>query len=203
MSQGLSCWREKHLLLENSGNLAWKIIEQITDWSKTLIHQIQEHVNDQRKLLERVYEQKVSYFDSIRDQFLQRALVFEQQHDTAQMQQLINQCNALKSDIAFLVYNERPITSIQLVTEEQLLQTCIEQKTADKESQTENPNTNLGLVNAEQDTRSSRIDHHDFDSNTSVQEVLIERCPLCYMIFPKSMNIGDRNVHINEHYQDD
>ena len=141
----------KHLI-STLCNQKWKIIEQITDWSKTLIHQIQEHVNDQRKLLERVYEQKVSYFDSVRDQFLQRALVFEQQHDTEQMQQLINQCNALKSDIAFLVYTERPITSIQLVTEEQLLQTCIEQKTIDKESQTENLNTNSGLVNTEQDT---------------------------------------------------
>ncbi|UJR21008.1 hypothetical protein I4U23_024108 [Adineta vaga] len=183
----------------------WKIIDQISEWSKTLIRQIQDHVNDQRTHLEQVYEHKVSYLDSIRDQFLSRALIFEQHNDTEQMQQLINQCNTLKSDIALLVYIERPITSIQLLTEEHLLQSyqqpCIERRTVDEECQTENTDFNSKLINTISVTQSPPVTQSE--SSRTIHEILMEKCPLCYMIFPNKMNADDRNLHINEHYRDD
>jgi hypothetical protein len=30
-----------------------------------------------------------------------------------------------------------------------------------------------------------------------------EKCPICFMIFPQSMITRDRNLHVNEHYNND
>jgi len=32
---------------------------------------------------------------------------------------------------------------------------------------------------------------------------LIEKCPICFMIFPSTMKAPDRSQHIKEHYTDD
>jgi hypothetical protein len=117
----------------------WKILDQMTEWSNMLINQIQEYVTQQRNLLEQEYANKVSRLNTIRDQIVEQALICEQKNDTEQIHYLINQCNTLKVELAMLVYIERPIPSIQLITEEQLTQQngneCNEQKTEDEQSQ--------------------------------------------------------------------
>ncbi len=117
----------------------WKIVDQISEWSQTLISQIQHHVSVQRQLLDQVYEKKVSYLNTICDRFLEQAVLYEQKKDIEQLNQLINQCNTLKFELAMVGCIDRPIASIQLITEEQLPQTdrdeCNVNKTEEEESQ--------------------------------------------------------------------
>jgi len=116
----------------------WKIADEITDWSKKLINQIQEYVTQQRELLEQEYTKKVSRLNTIRDLILEKTLIYEEKNETEQINQLINQCHILKIDLAMLVYIERPIPSIQLIIEEQLTQQsedeCNENKIEDEQS---------------------------------------------------------------------
>jgi hypothetical protein len=37
----------------------------------------------------------------------------------------------------------------------------------------------------------------------SRRDDLADKCPICYMIFPQTMTVHDRNLHVNEHYNDD
>ncbi|CAF3723256.1 unnamed protein product [Rotaria sordida] len=103
-------------------NQKWKIIDEITKWSTTLISQIQEHVTQQRKFLDQVYEKKVFCLNTIRDRILKQALIYEQKEDNEQVNQWLNQCNTLKLELATLNYINRPISTIQLVAEEQSIQ---------------------------------------------------------------------------------
>ena len=40
------------------------------------------------------------------------------------------------------------------------------------------------------------------EKNLVDQDGVMDRCPLCFMIFPFSMSVSNRNQHINEHYWD-
>ncbi|CAF0988937.1 unnamed protein product [Rotaria sp. Silwood1] len=119
-------------------NQKWKIVDEITKWSSTLMSQIQEYVTQQRKLLEEVYEKKVCYLHIIRDRIVEQALIYEQKQDNEQINQLLSQLNTLKFELATLTYINRPIATIQLVTEEQLIQPNVDEhneyKTEDEQS---------------------------------------------------------------------
>jgi hypothetical protein len=116
----------------------WKISDEITDWSKKLINQIQEHVTQQKDLLEQMYTNKVSLLNTMRDKVLEHLVIYEQKKDTEKINKLLNQCNTLKVELAMLMYVERPIVSIQVITEEQLTQQnqdeCNVHKTEDEQS---------------------------------------------------------------------
>ncbi|CAF1326690.1 unnamed protein product [Adineta steineri] len=214
----------------------WKIVDQITDWSATLIRQIQEHVDDQRKLLDQIYEQKVSYLDTVRDQFLKQVLVYDEKNDIQQIHQLIKQCNNLKFEVAMLVYVERPIVSIQLMAEELSPQVYQHESIEEEQSQIkliENNNNDINTNNNNSDEQTSSspkmilvnteatnllpppaiqsnnyddqsiVNSHELKTNITQHSLLMEKCPICYMIFPKIMSVSERNLHINEHYKDD
>ena len=40
-------------------------------------------------------------------------------------------------------------------------------------------------------------------TDTQIRNETTEKCPICFMIFPQSMNKQDRERHANEHYGDD
>ncbi|CAF2829298.1 unnamed protein product [Rotaria sp. Silwood2] len=119
-------------------NQKWKIVEEITKWGTTLISQIQEYVTQQRKLLDEIYEKKVLYLDTIRDRILEQTLIYEQKTDNEEINQWLNQLNTLKVELATLAYINRPISTIQLVTEEQSMQPNVDEyneyKTQDEQS---------------------------------------------------------------------
>jgi hypothetical protein len=121
---GISSETEIHHIFDHYTSMLcttkWKIVDEITEWSKTLVNQIQEHVTQQRNLLEEEYAKKVSNLNTLRDQFIERALIYEEKKDTEQINLLLNQCNTLKVELAALIYVDRPIPSIQLIIEEQM-----------------------------------------------------------------------------------
>ncbi|CAF3773402.1 unnamed protein product [Rotaria sordida] len=120
-------------------NQKWKIIDEITKWSTTLISQIQEHVTQQRKFLDQVYEKKVFCLNTIRDRILKQALIYEQKEDNEQVNQWLNQCNTLKLELATLNYINRPISTIQLVAEEQSIQPNTDEQNEQKTEVEQSP----------------------------------------------------------------
>ena len=125
----------------------WKIVEQINEWSTTLMHQIQEHVTAQRNLLEQVCEKKASDINTLRDRVLEKAVIHDQKNETKKIKHLLSRCTNLKYELGTLAYIERPIGSIQLIKEEQLMQ---QNQTESNENKTEDElikNHDSGVVN--------------------------------------------------------
>jgi uncharacterized C2H2 Zn-finger protein len=49
----------------------------------------------------------------------------------------------------------------------------------------------------------STIDDDISRSEVENRDDMMDKCPVCFMIFPKSMEKQDRAQHVNEHYEDD
>ena len=41
------------------------------------------------------------------------------------------------------------------------------------------------------------------ENTVSKRGDVAEKCPICFMIFPKIMSTHNRNIHVNEHYYND
>jgi hypothetical protein len=50
---------------------------------------------------------------------------------------------------------------------------------------------------------SSRAGNDISNSDVKGGDETIDKCPVCFMIFPKNMGKQDREKHANEHYLDD
>jgi hypothetical protein len=121
-------------------NTKWKISNEMTEWSKKLINQIQEYVAQQKELLEQEYAKKVTCLNTLRDQVLEQALQYGEKKDTEHIKELINQCNALKVELPMLVYVDRPIPSIKLISDEQMVQQSDNEFTVQKIEDEQSPN---------------------------------------------------------------
>ena len=53
------------------------------------------------------------------------------------------------------------------------------------------------------DNNQSIIDDDISENNFSKNDDLIEKCPICFMIFPSNMITYNRHLHVNDHYNDD
>lgn len=119
----------------------WKLSEEMSQWGSKLISQIQEHVQQQKELLESTYQQRKFYLEALCIRFLEQTQIYEQKQEFEQIDYWINKCNSLKFELARLAYIDRPISTIQLMTEGPLIQTnreqCIEEKKSEDEQSPE------------------------------------------------------------------
>lgn len=97
----------------------WKLSDEITEWRKTMMTWIEEYVTQQKKLVEQQYAKKMTCLNALRDLMLQQASKYEENKDTEQINQLVNQCENLKIELATLVPVMRSIPSLQLITDEE------------------------------------------------------------------------------------
>lgn len=122
----------------------WKLLDEITDWGKKNIEHIQEHVEQQKKITEDVYTQKVTKLTLLRDQCLKQASVLEDTKDTEQITQLVRKCESLKVELAELAQVYTVVNTIQLRTEEQIFQQNQKESIPQKTSN-ENPEQNVSV----------------------------------------------------------
>lgn len=97
----------------------WKMFDEITEWRKRLVQWIEEYDKQQRNLLEEHYGKKVTALTASRDQLLEQAGKYDEIKETEQINQLVDQCNTMKVELAVLVEMIRPIPSFQIVTDRQ------------------------------------------------------------------------------------
>jgi hypothetical protein len=94
---------------------------EISDWCRLLTHQIDSHAREQQRVLDQEFQKQADCLNSTRYQFIDAARPHEQRRDDDQIHQLLQQCNALKFELAALEFPERTVPFIQLLTEEQLV----------------------------------------------------------------------------------
>ena len=104
-----------------------QIVDEITHWSGTIIHQIQEHAQCQRKLLDDEYDRQASHLSEQRELLIGRAQMQESRRGGGPVEQLLDQCNELKREFLSMERPFRQIQTIQLVKEsERLMQNATE-----------------------------------------------------------------------------
>ena len=99
----------------------YQIADEITNWSGTIIHQIQEHAQCQRKVLDDEYERQASYLSEQRERLIARAQIQESRKSNEHIEELLDQCNELKLEFLSMERPFRQIRTIKLVMESELL----------------------------------------------------------------------------------
>ncbi len=63
--------------------------------------------------------------------------------------------------------------------------------------------TSLPVMNSTNNYSRSTSSNNDQNFYGANDDGLLEKCPVCFMIFPQTMIARDRSQHIHEHYIDD
>jgi hypothetical protein len=106
--------------------------DEINSWRDALVRQIDDHVRDQRRLLEQEYRKQQNYIEDTRQQFIDATRPLEHSGNNERIDQLIAQCKALKFELAALEFPERTIPFIEFMTEEKLARKKRDEKKTDR-----------------------------------------------------------------------
>ncbi len=110
-------------LLRDLQQEKWKAEENIRTWETALRFQIEEHVKEQKNLLESYYNDRQTVLEKKRAETIADAHNFYQPYDYTQLNNLIDQCKRLKFELSVaFIYEEKPISFIVCVTKEHLAQ---------------------------------------------------------------------------------
>lgn len=210
----------------------WEILDEITQWGEKNIAQIEEHVEQQKKIVEQEYAVKITNLNSVRSHMLKHVVHLVEQQNTEQINQLLSQCQNLKEELVKIKYIVVPVSTIKVFTDEKVL----EQNSTDsipQEIKNETPENNasdsIPIDDSVLDEMNQLLDftpnstsippptpatppnaerfilvenNNENDNRSTMDNVIIDKCPLCLMIFSANMDINQRGVHINEHYND-
>jgi hypothetical protein len=97
-----------------------KIYEKLTNWGHELIRLIEDHVNNQKQILDQHFERQKRFLDSERKRFNTEVAAHEKKKESEQIDRLLAECKALKLNLPIIDQYENPITYIRVITEEQL-----------------------------------------------------------------------------------
>lgn len=198
----------------------WEILDEITGWGKKNIADIEQHVEQQKEIVEKQYAIKINELNTMRSHMLKQVVGLEEKQDTEQIQQLIRQCQNLKEELVKVTNPVFPLSKILVSTNAEISES--EEQQRQHESTPEN--TVPDSISIENSSSDELNQLHEFASNdlppptpatpnvesfvqfddnrSSMENPIIDKCPLCLMIFSPNMNINQRGVHINEHYND-
>jgi hypothetical protein len=91
-----------------------KMCDEITEWGDALIQSICKHTNLQKRYLELEYSKQVQDLNRSRNQFIEDLHVREQMKNTEEINQLLEQCRALKYQLATLETTVQTIPYIEV-----------------------------------------------------------------------------------------
>lgn len=91
-----------------------RMIDEIIEWEKNLIQQIQENVRRQKHLLEQQCRYEFEALKIKRKEYLDTALIYEQRNDREEVRRLLEQCHNLKLQLASFEYPEKFIPFVQV-----------------------------------------------------------------------------------------
>jgi mRNA-degrading endonuclease RelE of RelBE toxin-antitoxin system len=98
-----------------------KMCDDITEWGDALMNSIYKHVNQQKYRLEKEYENQIRNLNKACQQFIEKLHVHEQSDNTEQITQLLDQCKALKFELATLKYNEQTVPFVKVPSKQPLV----------------------------------------------------------------------------------
>ncbi|UJR21009.1 hypothetical protein I4U23_024109 [Adineta vaga] len=168
------------------------MINEIDEWGNNLVHQVEQNLTRQKKLVEHEYQLQLNHLRQKHQEYLDTAFVYEEQKNREEIRLLLEQCHTLKLQLGSFDYPEQTIPFIQIHQEQQSLKTH-----ASNEHLTIN-----------EDLR--RNDYQNLHTKTSppstnptcMNDNMTEKCPACSMIFPLCMGADERSRHVNQHFGD-
>jgi hypothetical protein len=98
-----------------------KLCDDITGWGDALIQSICKHANLQKCYLDQEYSRQVRELNESRNQFIEDLHVREQMKNTEEINQLLEQCRALKYQLAALEISEQTIPYIEVPCKKKLV----------------------------------------------------------------------------------
>jgi hypothetical protein len=98
-----------------------KMCDDITEWGDALVRNIYKHVNQQKYHLEQEHANQMRNLNKTYDQFIDELRVHEQSNNTEQITQLLDQCKALKFELATLKYNKQTILFVEVPSKQPLV----------------------------------------------------------------------------------
>jgi hypothetical protein len=111
-----------------------KISEEITKWGSDLIREIEQHVTDQKKLLEQQFENQRRAIDAKRKQSMSDLAKEDKKRDSEEINRLLAECKDLKFELAALEYHNRKVDYIQVTTDDQLAEKSRNENSTEEKS---------------------------------------------------------------------
>jgi hypothetical protein len=100
-----------------------KIEESINAWADTLRFQIEDHVSEQKSLLQSYYNDRKRILDQKRYETDNEIRKYYSQYEYNKIQDLLGRCKTLKFELLVkFTYKDQPLSFIQCVTKEHLEQ---------------------------------------------------------------------------------
>jgi hypothetical protein len=91
-----------------------KTHDKITEWEDDLIRQVQENATKQKAFVDAECENQISYLSTKRQEFVATASIHEKKDDREAICQLLDECRAVKVELAILEYPEQPTRFVQI-----------------------------------------------------------------------------------------
>ncbi|CAF1367554.1 unnamed protein product [Adineta steineri] len=167
--------------------------DEIDDWHNGIIRLIQEHVAKQKATLQNEYEQQKGRLNAKYRDFMDTLFVYEENHNSKQIEQLIKQCSTLKFELSMFEYPNRNIPFIQLTTTQQSTET------KKVEHNTNQAKDDLSQITS-RDNRNIDTMHHTGVNKTSLAAAtssVTEKINQLSVI-PKSTNIHSQIINSND-----
>ncbi|CAF4279201.1 unnamed protein product [Adineta steineri] len=200
------------------------MINEINEWRENLICQIQKHIDKQKFLVEQEFKIQSNYLQIKHQEFLDTALIYEERKNREEVRQLLEQCHVLRFELSAFDYSEQYIPFIQIKKEQQLIESkpnsfnthnYEKQSTINDGIRIENnkdayvsrpsKSANSNRMNQQIVTTTSSMNHSPCGTRNDTQNFrndMIEKCPVCFMIFPSAMKTYERSQHVNQHFGD-
>ncbi|UJR21011.1 hypothetical protein I4U23_024111 [Adineta vaga] len=202
-------------------------LKTIEIWGRDLKDKIHRHMDEEAKRLEQEFTSQKTSLETVGTEFIQRIKNVEEKQPREHFDGLIAEYKKIQFKLNDLDIIKRKIDSITVIlTNKQRMEedpnvnksprntsAKNEQRTAIIDNNHVNGNSvstidkpsgrrSSTTQTSPESDRSTRIDNNT-KSNSNYDNDMLDRCPICYMIFPTNMNRNDRDQHANEHYADD
>ena len=159
------------------------IIGRFVSWEQERIEEIKKYATEQKTILDKRFEDYKHDLENECKNKIAAGKDLEKTNDNEQLERLLAECHVLKRNLLMISKQDRTVSYLEI-----LLETPSEQKNSGGDDHR---------------SRRSSIQPQAVQSNDpDIANEMLEKCPLCFMIFSKAMSKNDRSVHINEHYSD-
>ncbi|CAF0841634.1 unnamed protein product [Adineta ricciae] len=195
-------------------------MKEIDDWEVNLIRRVKEHASKQRQQAQFQFDCQSRALENRRHAFLETLVCHGRNGNLDRIQQLLEECQALKFELISFEYPEKNIPFIRSISpkansvESSINQTGVNLPPSGQICVNQNhtvPSPQVTLINVkhynrdvgETPTVTTNMNNkngerfHDINDDDSN----IHKCPTCFMIFPPSMVNSERDRHVNEHFE--
>ncbi|CAF1040765.1 unnamed protein product [Rotaria sp. Silwood1] len=191
-------------------------VNDINKWRETFIDYVNKYAEEQIRILAEDFQRQRLNLDEKREENIDTTRAYSAARNIELFQELRNECRLLEFQVAQLEFITGEMQGLKVITvveqmerkkKEKFTTSKSENDKLEEKSITEHPNDiqathSLPVESSNDDNRSINGSNTSKEHNLSDKDV-INKCPICLMIFPFRMKYDDRSQHIREHCTDD